>query len=74
MIAVSDLRNADSSSTPKLPDIPPTEDEKPKDNKSKSTDTTPPKPSTTTSSPPPPETPEDDFDALAKRFAALKKR
>lgn len=73
-IAVPDMKNADSSSMPKLPELPPTEDEKPKENKSKSPDTIPPKTSITTSSPPPPETSEDDFDALAKRFAALKKR
>jgi vacuolar protein sorting-associated protein IST1 len=47
--------------TPKLPDIPPTEDsEKDKEN------ATPPKPA--------PTRPQDDFDALAKRFEALKKR
>ncbi|KAL4252483.1 IST1 family protein [Abortiporus biennis] len=44
--------------TPKLPDVPPTESEKPK-------------PAGSSKSTPPP---EDDFEALAKRFEALKKR
>ncbi|KII94036.1 hypothetical protein PLICRDRAFT_413911 [Plicaturopsis crispa FD-325 SS-3] len=51
----------DRSKTPKLPDLPPTEDA----------------PATPAKSKPPPAapvSPEDDFDALAKRFAALKKR
>ncbi|KAL0576873.1 Vacuolar protein sorting-associated protein ist1 [Marasmius crinis-equi] len=52
-------------STPKLPDIPPTEDEEEK-NKSK--------PSAKPPTPGPPPSYEDDLDALAKRFAALKKR
>ncbi|KAG7099856.1 hypothetical protein E1B28_001662 [Marasmius oreades] len=50
--------------TPKLPDIPPTEDEA--EGKSQSSS----KPTTTE----PPPSYEDDFGALAKRFAALKKR
>lgn len=45
--------------TPKLPEIPPTEDEQPKKEAAK---------------PPAKPAPEDDFDALAARFAALKKR
>lgn len=44
--------------TPKLPEVPPTGETK--ESASKET--------------PKPHTPEDDFDALAKRFAALKKR
>ena len=66
--------------TPKLPDVPSTEDEGAGSNV---------KPSTTTSTPaktgagggvtpapkqPPPAKPEDEFEALAKRFEALKKR
>ncbi|KAF9270827.1 DUF292-domain-containing protein [Marasmius fiardii PR-910] len=50
--------------TPKLPDIPPTEDEDERKPQSGS------KPTTTE----PPPSYEDDFSALAKRFAALKKR
>lgn len=49
--------------TPKLPDIPPTESEK---------SPPPEKPAPKATAPPTP--PEDDFEALAKRFAALKKR
>jgi vacuolar protein sorting-associated protein IST1 len=45
--------------TPKLPEVPPTMDAKESE-------------STKEASKPP--VPEDDFDALAKRFAALKKR
>ncbi|KAK1233071.1 Vacuolar protein sorting-associated protein ist1 [Marasmius sp. AFHP31] len=52
-------------STPKLPDIPPTEDD---DDKNKS------KPGAKPPTPGPPPSYEDDLDALAKRFAALKKR
>lgn len=54
--------------TPNLPDIPPTEDED--DGKGKATKTT------KAATPPPTYTapPEDDFDALTKRFEALKKR
>lgn len=50
--------------TPKLPDIPPTEDEDERKAQSSS--------KSTTTEPPP--SYEDDFSALAKRFAALKKR
>ncbi|PCH34101.1 DUF292-domain-containing protein [Wolfiporia cocos MD-104 SS10] len=46
--------------TPKLPDIPPTEDEDVSNEKSAPANAPPPS--------------EDDFDALAKRFEALKKR
>lgn len=48
--------------TPKLPELPPTEDEGPSRTQ----------PSKEDSKPAPP--PEDDFEMLAKRFAALKKR
>lgn len=51
----------DGDKTPNLPDIPPTEDQ-PEVKK-------PAKPAT-----PPPTYPEDDFDALTRRFEALKKR
>lgn len=47
--------------TPKLPELPPTEDAEPA-KKEVAKETVKPAP------------PEDDFDALAKRFAALKKR
>ncbi|KAF7969082.1 hypothetical protein HWV62_28384 [Athelia sp. TMB] len=51
----------DGDKTPKLPDIPPTEEQ---------TEAKKPiKPTT-----PPPTYPEDDFDALTRRFEALKKR
>ncbi|KAI0348123.1 DUF292-domain-containing protein [Trametopsis cervina] len=46
--------------TPKLPEIPPTEDASAKESAPKETSK--------------PAVPEDDFEALAKRFAALKKR
>jgi vacuolar protein sorting-associated protein IST1 len=64
-----------ASSTLKLPDIPPVESE---GKEKKPTEDGKPKTGSTTlkkSSPTPPEAPEEDeFDALAKRFAALKKR
>ncbi|KAK7058647.1 Vacuolar protein sorting-associated protein ist1 [Paramarasmius palmivorus] len=53
--------------TPKLPDIPPTEDEGDEKAKENKADVKPAK-----AAPAPP--PEDDFEALTKRFAALKKR
>ncbi|TFK77504.1 DUF292-domain-containing protein [Pluteus cervinus] len=53
-----------AEAAPKLPDIPPTEDE---------SSTTPSKAAPTTPQSPPPKE-EDEFEALAKRFAALKKR
>ncbi|KAG8920124.1 hypothetical protein FRC01_000908 [Tulasnella sp. 417] len=52
------------SDKPKIPSLPPTEDEK---RPAKSP--TPAKPT-----PPPAEAAEDDFEALTRRFAALKKR
>ncbi|KAJ7492215.1 regulator of Vps4 activity in the MVB pathway-domain-containing protein [Mycena latifolia] len=58
----------------KLPTIPPTESE---GKEKKPTDDSKPKSGSTPSkktSPSPPDAPEDEFDALAKRFAALKKR
>jgi len=58
-----------SNNTPKLPDLPPTEDEDLKQESSASADTKQP---AARSPPPPPQ--EDDFAMLAKRFEALKKR
>ncbi|KAF9075048.1 regulator of Vps4 activity in the MVB pathway-domain-containing protein [Rhodocollybia butyracea] len=58
---------ASASSAPKLPDIPPTEGENEKGATSKEGNQTK---STVTKSDPP----EDEFDLLTKRFAALKKR
>ena len=49
--------------TPKLPELPPTEDEEQKGNKKE-----PAKPSAKQTPP------QDEFEALAARFAALKKR
>jgi len=58
----------------KLPEIPPVEDEGEKTTEdSKTTNrqsSEPKKPSST----PPPSAPEDDFEALTRRFAALKKK
>ncbi|KAI0274909.1 regulator of Vps4 activity in the MVB pathway-domain-containing protein [Gloeopeniophorella convolvens] len=54
---------ASGGRTPKLPDIPPTEDEDGKGGTKSGTESAPSKPS-----------PEDDFAMLAKRFEALKKR
>lgn len=53
----------DGNKTPKLPDIPPTEDE-----------TEAKKPAKAATPPPIYKAPEDDFDALTRRFEALKKR
>ncbi|KAJ7897308.1 regulator of Vps4 activity in the MVB pathway-domain-containing protein [Mycena olivaceomarginata] len=71
---VSTSNPDEPANTLKLPAIPPVEGEgkekKPtEDNKPKSGSTAPKK-----GSPSPPDEPEDEFDALAKRFAALKKR
>ncbi|KAJ6623080.1 DUF292-domain-containing protein [Mycena sp. CBHHK59/15] len=66
--------DAPAASPPKLPDMPPAEGE---GKEKKSTEDSKPKSGSTTlktSSPSPPEAEEDEFDALAKRFAALKKR
>jgi len=54
--------------TPKLPDIPPTEDEADAEGKPAAADKAP--------TPPPVNKapPEDDFEALTRRFEALKKR
>lgn len=52
---IDKTKEAVGRTTPKLPDIPPTEDET-KDNEKNSS------------------APEDDFEALTRRFAALKKR
>ncbi|EEB91690.1 hypothetical protein MPER_09917, partial [Moniliophthora perniciosa FA553] len=62
-ITINLPESKEASIGPKLPDIPPTEDE------SKEA-----KPGTKAAKSPPPPPPEDDFDALTKRFAALKKR
>ncbi|KAJ6523592.1 regulator of Vps4 activity in the MVB pathway-domain-containing protein [Mycena capillaripes] len=64
----------DPAATLKLPAIPPVEGE---GKEKKPTEDSKPKSGSTSlkkSSPSPPEAPEDEFDALAKRFAALKKR
>lgn len=62
-----------SGKTPRLPDIPPTEDEGGRDKeKGKPGGSAP---ATKARSPtPPPQHPEDDFAALTRRFEALKKR
>lgn len=52
------------SDKPQIPSLPPTEDEK---RPAKS-------PTPAKATPPPAEAAEDDFDALTRRFAALKKR
>ncbi|KAI3622582.1 hypothetical protein WG66_015912 [Moniliophthora roreri] len=62
-ITINLPESKEASAGPKLPDIPPTEDE-PKEAKS----------GIKAAKSPPPPPPEDDFDALTKRFAALKKR
>lgn len=70
-----DKAGSATGSALKLPDIPPVEDEggekTAEDSKTSSGRSSEPrKPSST----PPPYAPEDDFEALTKRFAALKKK
>jgi len=76
-IALPDLQTGSTGSAPRLPELPPTEDEAQGKESSNHG-----KPKTagaviikgSKTSPPPTETSEDDFDALTRRFAALKKR
>jgi len=68
----SSSNSDDPATTLKLPAIPPVEGEG-KEKDKKPTEDPKPKSGLKKASPPPDE-PEDEFDALAKRFAALKKR
>ena len=66
---LADVKKAESETTdgPALPDSPPTEDMD-KGKASRKNTASP------ASLPPPPKSPEDEFEALAKRFEALKRR